>query len=166
MKTSGESSKKRSPKIYHDIARFKGNTFEQNINNVNKLYLGLGLKISDVPYIYLDDTDNNIYLSAIKFSLNYKGKEHQINYPASFIYKVFYYDGILFYLQDNNLLRVYKFDFDNLSIQYYLTQQKKKEDNINEATESDNKDKKDFIPLKIGKDEVSKILNMLKNITK
>ena len=165
MKTSGESSKKRSPKIYHDIARFKGNTFEQNINNVNKLYLGLGLKISDVPYIYLDDTDNNIYLSAIKFSLNYKGKEHQINYPASFIYKVFYCDGVLFYLQDNNQLRVYKFDFDNLSIQYYLTQQKKKEDNINEATESDNKDKKDFIQLTIGKEEASKILNMLKNIT-
>ena len=182
MESSDKNNQKRKPKIYHDIAKFKGNSFEKNINSVNKLYLGLGLKISDVPYIYIDDSDKNIYLSAINFSLQYKGQNHQINYPASFIYKVFYYDGLLFYLQENNLLRVYQFNYNNLSIKYYETQQKtkeviKKEDDIKEVKEIDNKkkkekkekkEKKDFTPkiiqLEIDTEKVSKALNMLKNI--
>ena len=130
MQKSEESEKRSKPKIYDDIRRFKGNTFEQNINTVNKLYLGLGLKISDVPYIYIDDTDNNIYLSAVNFVKENKDKKdnYEINYPPSFIYHVFYCDGLLFYFEEKNQLRVYKFDRNNFTIQYYETQPKKDED--------------------------------------
>ena len=126
MENSEESNKKNKPKIYDDIRRFKGNTFEQNINTVNKLYLGLGLKISDVPYIYIDDTDNNIYLSAVNFVKENKDEKdnYEINYPPSFIYNVFYCDGLLFYFGEKNQLGVYKFDRNNFTIQYYETHPK------------------------------------------
>ena len=126
MQKSEESEKRSKPKIYDDIRRFKGNTFEQNINTVNKLYLGLGLKISDVPYIYIDDTDNNIYLSAVNFVKENKDEKdnYEINYPPSFIYNVFYCDGLLFYFGEKNQLRVYKFDRNNFTIQYYETHPK------------------------------------------
>ena len=61
MTTEVKANKK---KIYYDQGKFKGNTFEQNINTVNKLNLGLGLKVSTVTYIYKNESDHNIYLSA------------------------------------------------------------------------------------------------------
>ena len=50
-------------KLYYDAGKFKGNTFENNINTINKLYLGIGLKITDIPYIYVDEKDNKTYLA-------------------------------------------------------------------------------------------------------
>ena len=50
-----ETAKKSfNTKIYYDTRKFKENSFENNINTINKLYLGLGLKINEIPYIYVD----------------------------------------------------------------------------------------------------------------
>ena len=148
IKESKESDK---VKIYFDAGRFKGNTFEQNINTVNKLYLGIGIKISDVPYIYMKENDNCIYLSANTFTIINKDKEVEINYPISFMYNVFYHDNFLFYLEKNNELRVYEFDPQNLSIKIHSIEktisveesgenpQKKEGNNTNEAKEGTNK---------------------------
>ena len=162
MQKSEESEKRSKPKIYDDIRRFKGNTFEQNINTVNKLYLGLGLKISDVPYIYIDDTDKNIYLSAVNFvKENNNGKENcEINYPPSFIYNVFYCDGFLFYFGEKNQLRVYKFDRENFSIQYYETQPKYDKDQKKDTNTFEPK----IFPFKKDENKVKKVLKKLEKI--
>ena len=148
IKESKESDK---VKIYFDAGKFKGNTFEQNINIVNKLYLGIGIKISDIPYIYMKENDNNIYLSANTFTIINKDKEVEINYPISFMYNVFYHDNFLFYLEENNELRVYEFDPQNLSIKIHSVKkkiiveengenpQRKEGNNTKEAKEGTNK---------------------------
>ena len=148
IKESKESDK---VKIYFDAGKFKGNTFEQNINTVNKLYLGIGIKISDIPYIYMKENDNYIYLSANTFTIINKDKEVEINYPISFMYNVFYHDNFLFYLEENNELRVYEFDPQNLSIKIHTVEktisekengenpQRKEGNNTKEAKEGTNK---------------------------
>ena len=181
METFEESNKNNQVKIYYDAGRFKRNTFEQNINAVNKLYLGLGLKIRDIPYIYVNETDNNIYLSANNFIIEKNNKKFEINYPTSFIYKIFYYDNLLFYLEENNQLNVYKFDRKNWSIKHCLIQQKKNKENEKkkdskkkqtdkniEIREDKNNKKEESTPkirdLKIKEDKVKKILEKLDNI--
>ena len=152
-----ETTKQNKMRIYYDAEKFKGNTFEQNINSVNKLYLGLGLKISDVPYIYMSEKDNNIYLSANSFTMETKEKEPKIiNYPTSFLYQVFYHNNLLFYLDSNNQINVYKFDKEKLSVVKCLFQQKKNEMKINP----------NIAPLDMKKDEVSIILEKLEKINK
>lgn len=139
-------------KIYYDIGMLKGNTFEQSINTVNKLYLGLGLKISEVPYIYISENDKKIYLAANCFTLETKEeKEKIINYPISFLYNVFYHNNILFLLDSNNQLNVFKFDKDNLSIKKCVIEQRK---NTNPK----------IIPLNIAKNQVKMILQKLEKI--
>ena len=120
-------------KLYYDVGNFKGNTFEQNINAVNKLYLGLGLKISDMPYIYVSESDNKTYLSANCFIIENEKKEKlkTINYPISFIYKVFYHNNLLFYVSPNNQLNLYKFDKDSLYIERTILQNKENKNNKN-----------------------------------
>ena len=124
MEQNEEPSKNEKTKLYYDAEKFKGNTFEKNIQVINKLYFGLGIKITDIPYIYMSQSDDNIYLSANSFIIENKDKIIKISYPTSFIYKVFYHDSLLFYMDINNQLHVYKFDADNCSIQYCLFQQK------------------------------------------
>ena len=154
METTKQSNNMR---IYYDAERFKGNTFEQNINIVNKLYLGLGLKISDVPYIYIGEKDNNTYLSANCFIIETKEEEPKIiNYPISFLYQVFYHNNLLFHLDSNNQLNVYKFDKEKLSIVKCLIQQKK-----NEMKKNSN-----ITPVDMEKVKVSTILEKLEKINK
>ena len=87
-------------KIYYDARKFKENSFENNINTINKLYLGLGLKINEIPYIYVDENDNKNYILANCFTIKtikeknksdlmtkIKEEEKTINYPISFLYK-------------------------------------------------------------------------------
>ena len=142
-------------KIYYDQGKFKGNTFEQNINTVNKLYLGLGLKVSTVPYIYKNESDHNIYLSANSFKVTTKeGEQKVFNYPTSFLYNVFYYNYLLFYLDTQNNLQVFKLDRDNSCINKKSFQQTM---NINKT---DNK----ITQVEIDKNEVSKIFAKLEKI--
>ena len=142
METTEESNKSSKTKLYYDAGKFKGNTFEKNINAVNKLYLGLGLKITDIPYIYMNETDNNIYLSSINFIIEKENEKFEINYPTSFIYKVFYHGNFLFYLQENNQLNVFKFDREHFSIMHFLIQKKKKEENGKEMKENETEKEK------------------------
>jgi len=72
----------------------------------------------------MSQSDDNIYLSANSFIMEYKDKIIKISYPTSFIYKVFYYDSLLFYLDNNNQLNVYEFNPDKCRIQQFLFQQK------------------------------------------
>lgn len=125
MEQNEEMPKDRVTKLYYDAEMFKGNTFEKNINTVNKLYLGLGLKITDVPYIFMSQNDNNVYLSANCFTIENKDKKIVINYPTSFIYRVWYNDNTLYYLDKNNQLNLYKFNFEEFSIHHCLIQQSK-----------------------------------------
>ena len=99
-----ETAKKSfNTKIYYDTRKFKENSFENNINTINKLYLGLGLKINEIPYIYVDENDNKNYLLANCFTIKtikgtnksdltakIKEEEKTINYPISFLYNVFF----------------------------------------------------------------------------
>ena len=132
METTKEST---DTKLYYDAGKFKGNTFENNINIINKLYLGLGLKISEVPYIYIDESDNKTYLSANCFTIktikegNKTGlmektqeEEKTIYYPISFLYNVFYENNTIFYLDSNSQLNVYKLDKESLSMKKSLIQ--------------------------------------------
>ena len=131
-----ETTKKSTDtKLYYDVGKFKGNTFENNINTINKLYLGLGLKISELPYIYINESDNKTYLSANCFTIKTiketnktdliaKAKEGEkaIYYPVSFLYNVFYDNNTIFYLDSNSQLNVYKFDKESLSVKHSLIQ--------------------------------------------
>ena len=70
--TTAEENK--TYKIYCDYKQFKGNTFEDNINKINDIYLGKYLKISNKQYIYYDEKDDKNYLSANYFIIKIKQK--------------------------------------------------------------------------------------------
>ena len=137
-------------KIYYDARKFKGNSFENNINTINKLYLGLGLKINEIPYIYVDENDNKNYLLANCFTIKtikeknksdlmtkIKEEEKTINYPISFLYNVFFDNNTIFYLDSNNQLNVYKFDKKSLSIKKSMVQIDARENQKNKLNKQD-----------------------------
>ena len=143
-------------KLYYDAGKFKGNTFENNINTINKLYLGIGLKITDIPYIYVDEKDNKTYLAANRFMIkttsqkndsmiNAKKEEKITNYPISFIYRVFFHNNIIFYLdQKNNELNVYKLNKNDLTVKKCVIHGKiRQKDSQKDAQKKYNKNKKD-----------------------
>ena len=143
-------------KLYYDAGKFKGNTFENNINTINKLYLGIGLKITDIPYIYVDEKDNKTYLAVNRFMIkttsqkndsmiNAKKEEKITNYPISFIYRVFFHNNIIFYLdQKNNELNVYKLDKNDLTVKKCVIHGKiRQKDSQKDAQKKYNKNKKD-----------------------
>lgn len=103
----------KNKKIYYDIHQFKGNIFQDNINTINNLYFGQGILISDIPYIYWSESDKKNYLSTNCFSINSGSKddnEKMICYPESFLHFVFFYDNLLFYLNHQNNLILFKFE--------------------------------------------------------
>ena len=121
-------------KLYYEVNKCKGNTFDNNINKINKLFLGLGLKTNDVSYIYVDENYNKTYSAANCFSIKTKSQkndsviiikeeEKTINYPISLLYNVFFYNNIIFYLeQKSNELNAYKLDKENLSVKKCVIQ--------------------------------------------
>ena len=86
--------------IYADIGGFKGNTFQNNINSINRLYYGQGLKISDTLYLHRNEKDNKYYLSANKIEIKPKGgqKSQLMYFPDNFLNKVFLYNNNLFFI--------------------------------------------------------------------
>ena len=105
-----KSEEREDDSLYYDDKKFKGNTFENNLNTINKLYLGQGLKISETPNIIINEKDKNTYLVANSFTFKDKNEiTKTINYPISFKYRIFYHDNIIFYFDIANILNVYKF---------------------------------------------------------
>ena len=180
-----ETTKKSfNTKIYYDARKFKGNSFENNINTINKLYLGLGLKINEVPYIYVDENDNKNYLLANCFTIKtikeknksdlmtkIKEEEKTINYPISFLYNVFFDNNTIFYLDLNNQLNVYKFDKNSLSIKKSMVQIDARENQKNKLNKQDESSSPNIssindkpISLKIEKNYVEIIMKKLEKI--
>ena len=171
-------------KIYYDARKFKENSFENNINTINKLYLGLGLKINEIPYIYVDENDNKNYLLANCFTiktikekntsdLTVKANEEEktIYYPISFLYNVFFDNNTIFYLDSNNQLNVYKFDKKSLSIKKSMVQIDARENQKNKLNKQDESSSPNIssisdklISLKIEKNYVEIIMKKLEKI--
>ena len=180
-----ETAKKSfNTKIYYDARKFKENSFENNINTINKLYLGLGLKINEIPYIYVDENDNKNYLLANCFTIKtikeknksdlmtkIKEEEKTINYPISFLYNVFFDNNTIFYLDSNNQLNVYKFDKKSLSIKKSMVQIDERENQKNKLNKEDESSSPNIssindkpISLKIEKNKVEIIMKKLEKI--
>ena len=119
--------------IYADIGGFKGNTFQNNINSINRLYYGQGLKISDTLYLHRNEKDNKYYLSANKIEIKPKGgqKSQLMYFPDNFLNQVFLYNNNLFFIcQDYKLLI---FSLKNQSIKKYTFSPKSKEGQTQET---------------------------------
>ena len=115
-------------RIYYDINKSKGNTFEKNINTINNIYFGQGINLTDNPYIILNEKDHNKYFSlrrfAIKNDKNTMIKE--IFVPGSFLQPVFYYENLLLHLTNEKKLIVVKLGEKSYEI---ITFQDKSEEN-------------------------------------
>ena len=133
---------KKSKKIYYDIHQFKGNIFQDNIDTINNLYFGQGIMISDIPYIYRSESEKKNYLSTnclLISSGNNNDKKKMICYPESFLHLVFFHDNLLFYLNLQNNLIVFKFE-NKVYFKYEYQQRQetviiKKNENANEVSE-------------------------------
>ena len=142
--------------IFYDLDAFKGNIYEKNIKSLNSLFLGQGIKIRSIPYIYHSNEDNKTYLSAISFTikstLNQKSKTIYI--PLNFLYFIQYYDGLLFFLDSSNKLFIFEFKEDSYT-KYSIEQ----DGNIKESTI----EKKNIEEIKESLETANKIENMADN---
>ena len=100
---------KKVAKKYYDSRKFKGNTFEQNIAAINNMLFGQGIKISDSPFIIIDEKDQKKYLSAYNFKIESKNNKVNINLPETFLQYIFYFNKMLFHFNSSNNLIIIKF---------------------------------------------------------
>ena len=117
------------PLLYYDTNKSKGNTFEKNINLINRMYFGQGINITDNPFVTLSEKDQNKYLSVQCFRIKKANKEviKEVFIPGSFLQLVFNYENLLFHITPENKLLVLKLNKD--SYQMLLFQDKKIEMN-------------------------------------
>ena len=115
--------------LYYDTNKSKGNTFEKNINLINRMYFGQGINITDNPFVTLSEKDQNKYLSVQCFRIKNANKEviKEVFIPGSFLQLVFNYENLLFHITPENKLLVLKLNKD--SYQMLLFQDKKIEMN-------------------------------------
>ena len=115
--------------LYYDTNKSKGNTFEKNINLINRMYFGQGINITDNPFVTLSEKDQNKYLSVQCFRIKKANKEviKEVFIPGSFLQLVFNYENLLFHITPENKLLVLKLNKD--SYQMLLFQDKKIEMN-------------------------------------
>ena len=151
----------KSDKIYRNYKRFKGNTFETNINSINNLLLGKAQRISNTQFIYVDESDGKNYISANYFIIRPKakddkegnmGNEIKMCYPHNFIYSIFFYDNKFFYVNKNNNLLIFKLEENNVT-KYVFAQKEENKDQENNDTELEKEDKKKNDINKINKPE-------------
>ena len=100
---------KKVAKKYYDSRKFKGNTFEQNIAAINNMLFGQGIKISDTPFIIIDEKDQKKYLSAYNFKIESKDNKVNISLPETFLQYIFYFNKMLFHFNSSNNLIIIKF---------------------------------------------------------
>ena len=67
--TKISKSQKKNISIFYDFKSFKGFTFENNINIINKLYLGLGIDINKNQFIYINEKDGKTYIAANRLKI-------------------------------------------------------------------------------------------------
>ena len=103
------------PKIYEDYKSFKGTTFENNINCINHLLFGQGLKISDIPYIIKEEKSDKNILAINRINIKSNIVDKTICYPKKCIHIVFYHENSIFYLAQNNTLEIYKLEKNNIA---------------------------------------------------
>ena len=119
MEQANNKNQEETGKLYCDMGNFKGFTVQNNIDSVNKLYFGLGLRLSDTPYIYKNEEDGNIYLGAYIFKIIPENLNNTKNIylPANCLNLTFYHNNMIFFIKPNNELSLYKLKND--SITYY-----------------------------------------------
>ena len=124
-----KKKKNDEPLLYYDTNKSKGNTFEKNINLINRMYFGQGINITDNPFVTLSEKDQNKYLSVQCFRIKKANKEviKEVFIPGSFLQLVFNYENLLFHITPENKLLVLKLNKD--SYQMLLFQDKKIEMN-------------------------------------
>ena len=124
-----KDKKNEEPLLYYDTNKSKGNTFEKNINLINRMYFGQGINITDNPFVTLSEKDQNKYLSVQCFRIKKANKEviKEVFIPGSFLQLVFNYENLLFHITPENKLLVLKLNKD--SYQMLLFQDKKIEMN-------------------------------------
>ena len=128
MEESNKEQKQKT-KIYYDYGSFKGSVFEENVTSINSLLFGQGIKISYSPFIYRDEKDKKNYLSVTKCVINTSSNAQIFYFPRSFLYTSFYFDHLLFYLDRQSRLNVFKFEKDSCK-KYLIDKSNKKESKI------------------------------------
>ena len=128
-KTTDKKNKNEEPLLYYDTNKSKGNTFEKNINLINRMYFGQGINITDNPFVTLSEKDQNKYLSVQCFRIKKEDKTviKEVFIPGSFLQLVFNYENLLFHVTPQSKLLVLKLNKD--SYQMFLFQDKKIEKN-------------------------------------
>ena len=154
-------------KIYCDYKKFKGNTFETNINSINNLLLGKAQKISNTQFIYVDENDGKNYISANFFIIRRKAKdekednkENEIKkcYPHNFIYSIYSYDDKIFYINKNNDLLIFKIDGNTNVTKYVFAQKEEKKDPKNNKNSTNaKKDGEKHVINEIKEEEVNTV---------
>ena len=126
--TTDKDNKNEEPLLYYDTNKSKGNTFEKNINLINRMYFGHGINITDNPFVTLSEKDQNYYLSVQCFKISKDKKViKEVFIPGSFLQLVFNYENLLFHITPENKLFILKLNKD--SYQKLLLQDKKIEKN-------------------------------------
>lgn len=161
-----QNKEAKEPSLYKDFGVFKGFSFQDNINTINKLYYGQGLKISEVPFIFKNENDNKYYISAHKIELLSKdGKRIKLIYfPENFLNQVFYHDNLLFFFNSNYTLVIYKIESKSCK-RYFFTQkiqEKKDIDNPPFSKKKKENEKEHVLPIEEKK--IEEILNLLGKI--
>ena len=95
-------------KVYEDYYSFQGITFENNINSMNRILFGQGLKISDTPFIIKEENSDKNFLAVNKIHIKSQLVDKTICYPKKCVNIVFYHENCIFYLGENNTLEMYK----------------------------------------------------------
>ena len=113
-------------KLYDDYESFQGITFENNINSVNHLLFGQGLKISDIPFIIKEEKTHKNILAVNRISINTDLVDKTIFYPKKCVNIVFFHDNCIFYLAHNNYLQIYKLESNNI-VKYFIPHNKNKD---------------------------------------
>ena len=124
------SKEQKKPAIYADYLSFQGSTFESNIKSVNNLYLGQGIKISDVPFIIKEEKSNKYYLAVNQINIYTQMEQKTIYIPKKFLYIAFYFNNSIFYINRNNTLIIFKIESDRC-LKFELEHKKKQK---NETT--------------------------------
>ena len=117
------------PKMYEDYKSFQGTTFEKNINSINHLLFGQGLKISDIPYIIKEENSDKNILAINRINIKSDKVDKTICYPKKCIHIVFYHENSIFYLTQNNILEIYKME-ENKMVRYSIQHNKIKNKQI------------------------------------
>ena len=122
--TKDKDNKNEEPLLYYDTNKSKGNTFEKNINLINRMYFGHGINITNNPFVTLSEKDQNYYLSVQCFKISKDKKViKEVFIPGSFLQLVFNYENLLFHITPENKLFILKLNKD--SYQILLLQDKK-----------------------------------------